>query len=253
MSRLENETAKLGMDKPVVIPIGKTGKSAQKPNQANSSISRSQHSHLGAGQSGNHALQDYQMQLWAYEKRNKERLMMARQEQHNAIDRNRAGPAHDPSALGHPPSHSETEGHATPFIESKNEAEPRAEKFDLDFSTLENSDVLDHFDFDSFLNTTDDDTFNFDGAIGVSGDIGLDPGEHQIGGDESICEERGRPPVIEPGQSVKDQTRAVENTWEAREESVVMGTNICRLLGSILLPGNPRGFKSVVLTIDSSQ
>jgi len=31
----------------------------------------------------------------------------------------------------------------------------------LDFSTLENADVLENFDFDSFLNGTDDDTFNF--------------------------------------------------------------------------------------------
>lgn len=46
--------------------------------------------------------------------------------------------------------------------------------FNLDFSTLENSDVLENFDFDSFLNTTNDDTFNFDGGIGVGGDFGLD-------------------------------------------------------------------------------
>jgi len=48
------------------------------------------------------------------------------------------------------------------------------QNFNLDFSTLENSDVLENFDFDSFLNTTNDDTFNFDGAIGVGGDFGLD-------------------------------------------------------------------------------
>jgi hypothetical protein len=51
------------------------------------------------------------------------------------------------------------------------------QNFNLDFSTLENSDVLENFDFDSFLNTTNDDTFNFDGAIGVGGDFGLEPGE----------------------------------------------------------------------------
>lgn len=34
------------------------------------------------GQSGNHALQDYQMQLMLLEQQNKKRLMMARQEQH---------------------------------------------------------------------------------------------------------------------------------------------------------------------------
>ncbi|KAK5056111.1 hypothetical protein LTR84_012664 [Exophiala bonariae] len=41
------------------------------------------------------------------------------------------------------------------------------QNFDLDFSTLENSDVLENFDFDSFLNTTNEDTFNFDTGIGV--------------------------------------------------------------------------------------
>ncbi|KAL6244659.1 hypothetical protein RBB50_008187 [Rhinocladiella similis] len=51
------------------------------------------------------------------------------------------------------------------------------QNFNLDFSTLENTDVLENFDFDSFLNTTNDDTFNFDGAIGVGGDFGLEPGE----------------------------------------------------------------------------
>lgn len=48
------------------------------------------------------------------------------------------------------------------------------QNFNLDFSTLENSDVLENFDFDSFLNTTTDDTFNFDAGIGVGGDFGLD-------------------------------------------------------------------------------
>lgn len=48
------------------------------------------------------------------------------------------------------------------------------QNFNLDFSTLENSDVLENFDFDSFLNTTNDDTFNFDGSIGVGTDFGLD-------------------------------------------------------------------------------
>ena len=36
----------------------------------------------GGPQSGNHALQDYQMQLMLLEQQNKKRLMMARQEQH---------------------------------------------------------------------------------------------------------------------------------------------------------------------------
>jgi len=36
------------------------------------------------------------------------------------------------------------------------------QQFNLDFSTLENADVLENFDFDSFLNTSADDTFNVD-------------------------------------------------------------------------------------------
>merc|ERR1712000_122462 len=44
----------------------------------------------GGGQSGNHALQDYQMQLMLLEQQNKKRLMMARQEQDNAVNRDGA-------------------------------------------------------------------------------------------------------------------------------------------------------------------
>ena len=45
----------------------------------------------GGGQSGNHALQDYQMQLMLLEQQNKKRLMMARQEQDNAVNRDGPG------------------------------------------------------------------------------------------------------------------------------------------------------------------
>jgi hypothetical protein len=45
----------------------------------------------GNGQGGNHALQDYQMQLMLLEQQNKKRLMMARQEQDN-ITRTDGGP-----------------------------------------------------------------------------------------------------------------------------------------------------------------
>lgn len=45
----------------------------------------------GNGQGGNHALQDYQMQLMLLEQQNKKRLMMARQEQDN-ISRTDGGP-----------------------------------------------------------------------------------------------------------------------------------------------------------------
>jgi hypothetical protein len=43
-----------------------------------------------AAQSGNHALQDYQMQLMLLEQQNKKRLMMARQEQDNQVQRDGA-------------------------------------------------------------------------------------------------------------------------------------------------------------------
>ena len=47
------------------------------------------------------------------------------------------------------------------------------QNFNLDFSTLDNTDVLENFDFDSFLNTTTDDAFNFDGGM-VGGDFSLE-------------------------------------------------------------------------------
>jgi len=39
------------------------------------------------------------------------------------------------------------------------------QNFNLDFSTLENTDVLENFDFDSFLNTSNDDAFNFENGM----------------------------------------------------------------------------------------
>ena len=47
------------------------------------------------------------------------------------------------------------------------------ENFNLDFSTLDNTDVLENFDFDAFLNTTSDDTFNFDSGM-IGGDFSVD-------------------------------------------------------------------------------
>jgi hypothetical protein len=52
-----------------------------------------------------------------------------------------------------------------------------ANNFNLDFSSLENSDVLENFDFDSFLNTTTEDTFNFDNPMGIGGDFGVETNE----------------------------------------------------------------------------
>ncbi|KAK5950554.1 hypothetical protein OHC33_008497 [Knufia fluminis] len=59
------------------------------------------------------------------------------------------------------------------FGETTGGADPQ---FNLDFSTLENADVLENFDFDSFLNTSADDTFNVD--------IGADFGEFGMGQDQ---------------------------------------------------------------------
>ena len=50
------------------------------------------------------------------------------------------------------------------------------QNFNLDFSTLDSQDVLENFDFDSFLNTTTEGDFNFGGDMGVN-DFGLGDGE----------------------------------------------------------------------------
>ncbi|KAK5260323.1 hypothetical protein LTR96_011906, partial [Exophiala xenobiotica] len=46
--------------------------------------------------------------------------------------------------------------------------------FNLDFSSLENSDVLENFDFDRVLHTSNEDTFDFDQAMGIGEDLGVD-------------------------------------------------------------------------------
>lgn len=50
-----------------------------------------------------------------------------------------------------------------------------SQQFSLDFSTLENPDVLENFDFDSFLNQNGDDQFGFEASIGDGGAFNLDP------------------------------------------------------------------------------
>jgi hypothetical protein len=48
---------------------------------------------------------------------------------------------------------------------------PDASAFNLDFSALENPDILENFDFDTFLNTDADATgFGFDPSISYSAD-----------------------------------------------------------------------------------
>ncbi|RMZ81135.1 hypothetical protein DV738_g2456, partial [Chaetothyriales sp. CBS 135597] len=51
------------------------------------------------------------------------------------------------------------------------------QNFNLDFSTLDSTDVLENFDFDSFLNTSTDETFGFSNDIVGGGDFGLETGE----------------------------------------------------------------------------
>jgi len=60
------------------------------------------------GQSGNHALQDYQMQLMLLEQQNKKRLMMARQEQDNITNNRDGAPMPGMPAPGMSPSGSRT-------------------------------------------------------------------------------------------------------------------------------------------------
>ena len=62
---------------------------------------------------------------------------------------------------------------ATKRFESEFDKDNRRETFNLDFSTLDNTDVLENFDFDSFLETTTDDAFNFDSGM-IGGDFGVD-------------------------------------------------------------------------------
>lgn len=71
-------------------------------NPQHMAVLRQQASMQGAnGQTGNHALQDYQMQLMLLEQQNKKRLMMARQEQDN-ITRTDGGPPPMPGQPGMP-------------------------------------------------------------------------------------------------------------------------------------------------------
>lgn len=62
-----------------------------------------------------------------------------------------------------------------PEMQSNSFDFPADQSFNLDFSTLDNNDVLENFDFDSFLNTSNDDAFNFESGM-VGGDFSLDAG-----------------------------------------------------------------------------
>ncbi|KAI5301597.1 hypothetical protein KEM56_001567 [Ascosphaera pollenicola] len=52
-----------------------------------------------------------------------------------------------------------------------------ADNFHLDFSSLETSEMLDGFDFDSYINTTDDNTFPFDGTVPYNDENGDHTGD----------------------------------------------------------------------------
>lgn len=54
---------------------------------------------------------------------------------------------------------------------------PGGEPFNLDFSTLESADVLENFDFDSFLNTSADEGFNFGADVEIGQGFGMGEGE----------------------------------------------------------------------------
>ena len=180
----------------------------------------------GGGQSGNHALQDYQMQLMLLEQQNKKRLMMARQEQDNAVNRDggpgapmvgmqpggmspgsRTGTSPNPvdqmkrtpqlgGIPGSPSAGEEDTTKKRPAKKNSTANAPATENeppetptpstpitpghpqgFNLDFSSLENSDVLENFDFDSFLNTSNEDAFNFDNNMGIGGDFSVETNE----------------------------------------------------------------------------
>lgn len=48
--------------------------------------------------------------------------------------------------------------------------------FGMDFGGLDGQDVLDNFDFDSFLNNNEDGAFAFDATMTFGGDGGLEAG-----------------------------------------------------------------------------
>ncbi|GAB7323923.1 hypothetical protein MBLNU13_g07346t1 [Cladosporium sp. NU13] len=106
---------------------------------------------------GNHALQDYQMQLMLLEQQNKKRLLMARQEQDSKLSQS----APNKSPQGSPAGNTSTD-----LIEMARA--PHAPISDQDRNVVtgmnvnragkqgHDGDVLDEFDFDAFLNTEEE-------------------------------------------------------------------------------------------------
>jgi hypothetical protein len=116
--------------------------------------------------SGNHALQDYQMQLMLLEQQNKKRLLMARQEQDSMLSRPDVPPvANGQSAPNIPPQGSRLGGPSPDLIDMARAPDALDESYHEERKVVTgfeaNSadgrgrefDVLDNFDFDAFLKT----------------------------------------------------------------------------------------------------
>lgn len=120
-----------------------------------------------AANSGNHALQDYQMQLMLLEQQNKKRLLMARQEQDSMLSHPEVPPkANAQSAPSMPPQSSSAGGPLPNLIEmarapsaTSTSEHVRKAATGLSASSADEQrrefDVLDEFDFDAFLQGED--------------------------------------------------------------------------------------------------
>ncbi|CAG9939771.1 unnamed protein product [Clonostachys rosea f. rosea IK726] len=115
-------------------------------------------------QSANHSLSDYQMQIMLLEQQNKKRLMMARQE-HDHVAGNMA---------------SQSFSLAVPSSNNPGGAVPATVSFPTDFGTplgtsgaLHSGDVLNDFDFDSFLHdgSGNGESFDFNTAFTTTEEI----------------------------------------------------------------------------------
>ena len=73
-----------------------------------------------------------------------------------------------------------TETAGVSFSSIDNDSKFHSENFNIDFTTLEGSDVLESFDFDSFLNTSAEDAWNFDPqTVGGGFDLNSNPSERR--------------------------------------------------------------------------
>ena len=93
---------------------------------------------------------------------------------HDCIPRSQTDPLMIPE-IAAVPEVAEATGRQNPYFDSVGFDFNTGETFNLDFSTLDDTDVLENFDFDSFLNTTTDDAANFDSGM-KGGDSSVDAG-----------------------------------------------------------------------------